>query len=182
MSQFTLHYTIDMIVRDKAGRMALEDRECGRSDVPASLYIERIADRVGVAKRTIYRFMDGSQSPSANMLRQLCTVCESPIPLEYQIKEYRALVRQGAMEPASRRDIVSLTSAEMEDVAKTVRATLDAVRDGRVTKNEADAVARSVAELLDATMDLQTAVQSMAEPADPARPKHVQPVARLRNA
>ncbi len=168
MSPMSLSHVIDQIVRDKARRMALEDQQRGRaSDIPHSLYVEQIAELLGITKRQLYRYMDGSTSPASSTLLQLCLICESSLPLKWLDREYRAIVRtQGG--DVNRNDVIGLVSHEMEEAARSAREVLLAIEDGQVTPDALEELSKMLDHASDAMMDVKVALQAIAKSGTPA--------------
>jgi transcriptional regulator with XRE-family HTH domain len=125
MSPFSLSHILDQVVRDQAGRMALEARQHGRaSDIPESYYLERIADRSGVTKRQLYRWLAGEASPSTAMLLRLCEICETTLPIEWLCREVGlTYARKGGVH-LELRDLVQLVSRELQDASAVAQDVL----------------------------------------------------------
>ena len=169
MSPFSLSHILDQVVRDQAGRMALEGRQQGRaSDIPESYYMERIADRAGVTKRQLYRWVSGETSPSTAMLLRLCEICETTLPVEWLCREVGLHYSRTGKVRLDGRELVLLVSRELQDASAVAKDVLQAMEDGIISLEEAGLIEAEIDRAID---DLTSVKQIVAASAmDPTRP------------
>jgi transcriptional regulator with XRE-family HTH domain len=160
MSPFSIAHVIDQVVHDAASRMALDSQQRGAArDIPRALYIEQIADRLGVTKRQLYRYMDGSTSPSVATLIRLCEVCDSTLPVAWITREVEHLQKPAA--PATKRDLVDVAATELQAAASVTSEVLAALADGELSPAEWRALEPHLDDTLDKMMDLKSRLRTM---------------------
>ncbi len=165
MSPFSLGHILHQVIQDAASRMALAAREAGKAaDIPTSYYIERIADRLGITKRQLYRYMEGSTSPAVTTITRICEICESTLPVEWQCREvglgfYRRVKSAGA----DRKDVVSLVAAQLKEGSEAAQCSLKYFEDDEISVNEYRALEQELDQAADAITATKSALRAKME-------------------
>lgn len=159
MSPFSIAHIIDQVVHDAASRMALEAQQRGAArDIPRALYIEAIAERLGVTKRQLYRYMDGSTSPSVATTIRLCEVCESNLPAAWIAREVEHLTKREP-KPATR-DLVMMAATELQAGSSVTAEVLKAIEDGEISPAEWRQIEPHIDDFVEKVMRLKAAMRA----------------------
>ena len=111
-----------------------------------------------MTKRQLYRYMDGSTSPSVATLIRICDVCESEIPGAWVWREVQHLVKHP---PApARRDLVMLCATELQAASSVTAEVLRAAEDGEISPAEWRALEPHLDELVEKVMDLKSRLRA----------------------
>jgi transcriptional regulator with XRE-family HTH domain len=161
MSPYSCSDLLSSDIHNHVSREAQADRERGRT-VPEAMYLDRLAQRIGVGRRQLYRYMSGEQMPTWEQIAALYGVIGGPARAVEQLARECGLtpVRGGATGEGTRRDLVGLVAGALREGAEAGQAALASCDDGEISPNEYRACEREIVQAQDALTALLSALRA----------------------
>ena len=150
-------------IHNWVSRMAHDDREQGRT-IPESAYMDKLASRVGVVRRHLYRYMAGEGMPNWEQIATICNTVEAARAVEQLCRDVGITpIRRVRAEEATTHDLVQLVAVQLREAAEAGQEALKAADDGQVSVNEYRAVEHQVLAAQDALTALLSTIKARME-------------------
>jgi hypothetical protein len=157
---------VDLLASDIhnwVSRAAHADREQGRT-IPESTYMDRLAGKLGVVRRQLYRYMSGEAMPSWDQIGIICNTVEAARAVEQLCRDVGLIaIRRIAHGAATVRDVVGLVATQLREAAEAGQEALRVCADNQVSIDEYRAVERQVLKAQDALTALLSTVRAKME-------------------
>ena len=163
MTHLTHAHILQQAVHDWASREAQDAREKGQN-VPLGIFIERLAERVGVSRRMIYKYLSGECTPQPDTLVAICDLIESTLPVEWYCRQVKlGFYRRPRGDGGRPADMLQMTATQLKESAQAGQVALRAIADGQISINELLDIQKQFEEAQDSLTALFSALKGAAE-------------------
>jgi len=150
-------------IHNWVSRAAHDDREHGKT-IPESCYMDKLASRVGVVRRQLYRYMAGEGMPNWEQIATICNTVEAARAVEQLNRDVGLVtIRRVPREEATSCDVVQLVATQLREGAEAGQVALKDIRDGQISVNEFEEVKRHVLRAQDALTALLSTMKAKME-------------------
>ena len=150
-------------IHSYVSRLAHADHEQGKT-IPESAYMDKLANRLGVVRRQLYRYMAGESMPSWEQIATICLTVEATRSVEQLCREVGLVpIRRVPRQEATTPDLVQLVATQLRQGAEAGQEALKDVQDGQVSLNEYRELERHVLRAQDALTALLSAMKEKME-------------------
>lgn len=158
---------VDLLASDIhnwVSRAAHADREQGRT-IPETTYLDRLASKIGVVRRQLYRYMCGEGMPTWEQIVTICTTVEQARAVEELARRCGlAVYRKARMEGLAPLDQVELMGNLLVEVGEGTKEMAEAAADGKFTPAEIKELTRHLTNIIDRSMALKAFFDGISKP------------------